>query len=515
MPEAWPTERLRSIGFAALLCLVSLPAHAGNYVFATFTGDALANEQLSIYRSADALDFTLVANTGFAGPSGALRDPSIVRHTDGRYYVAYTDPIGAGCCGKEDHFSVARSDDLVHWTNLTTVPGGVPGLAHVWAPEWFVDGGTVMIVANIDTLNTDSDFKPYLFTAQDQTLTTWSGPTPLGLGPNYIDTFVLKTNGIYHAFLKNETTRYVEHATAAKVTGPWTFVGTGNWAAWGSGMEGPCVTALDDGTWRIFLDGQGAVGFLYADSRDLMTWSKTAPLPLLTDVVRHGTVFRDESLAGAAGAGGSAGAGGAGHAAGAGGVGLKPAGSAGAGGKSSKPPGDAGIDGGASRPPNTIPDGGTAATGGSDAGEGSANAMAVGGANGRTGGASGGAGGTAAPATDGASGDSQPGSGHGRQGCSCAAGGKPSGDFRAALFAAVALFLLRRRARVASAGRRRADRPPAMDKSSSTGTGSALPRRPLGTTARHAQTMLASLLDGHQLVVDRDRQRPGQGSPAV
>ena len=460
MPEALPTARLRSIGIAALLCLASLPAHAGNYVFATFTGDALANEQLSIYRSADARNFTLVANTGFAGPSGALRDPSIVRHTDGRYYVAYTDPPGAGCCGKEDHFSIARSDDLVHWTNLTTVPGGVPGLAHVWAPEWFVDGGTVMIVANIDTLNTDSDFKPYLFTAQDQTLTTWSGPTPLGLGPNYIDTFVLKPNGIYHAFLKNETTRYVEHATAAKVTGPWTFVGTGNWAGWGSGMEGPCVTTLDDGTWRIYLDGQGAVGFLYSDSRDLMTWSKTTPLPLLTNVVRHGTVFRDAPLpgwGGSGGAGGAAGSAGAGHAAGAGGGGPKPAGGAGAGGRPSKPAGVAGIDGGASRPPNTIDDGGTSATGGSAAGKGSADAMVVGGAYGRSGDASGGLGGTeapGAPAARGSSGDSQTGSGNSR-GCGCATGGKLSGDFGAALFAAIALCLFRRRARAASPRPRR------------------------------------------------------------
>ena len=462
MLEARPKEKLASIGIAALLSLCSLPAHAGSYVFATFTGDALPDEQLSTYRSSDALNFTLVANTGFAGPSGALRDPSIMRHTDGRYYVAYTDPFGAGCCGKEDHFSIAASDDLVHWTNLTTVPGGVPGLAHVWAPEWFVDGGTVMIVANIDTLNTDSDFKPYLFTATDQTLTAWSGPTPLGLGPNYIDTFVLKTNGTYHAFLKNESTRYVEHATAAKVTGPWTLVGTGNWAGWGAGMEGPCITALDDGTWRIFLDGQGAVGFLYADSRDLTTWSKTAPLPLLTNVVRHGTVFRDEPSVGTGGAGGDAGSrgvagsGGAGHAGGAGGSGPKLTGSGGAGGGTAKPSGAAGTDGGAARPPNTIHDGGSAVTGSDAAGEGSADAMAVGGASGRSGDTSGSAGGTGSPGSppaDGASGDGEIGSGNSRQGCSCAAGESHSGDFLAALLAAIALCSLRQRARAASTRR--------------------------------------------------------------
>ncbi|HVZ87548.1 MAG TPA: glycoside hydrolase family 43 protein [Polyangia bacterium] len=428
------TVALGWIGVAALFCLGSPAVQAGSYVFSTFTGDALADEQLSIYKSSDALDFTLVANTGFAGPSGALRDPSIMRHTDGRYYVAYTDPIGAGCCGKEDHFSIARSDDLVHWTNLTTVPGGVPGLAHVWAPEWFVDGATVMIVANIDTLNTDSDFKPYLFVAQDSTLTTWSGPTALGLGPNYIDTFVLKTNGTYHAFLKNETTRYVEHATAAKVTGPWTFVGTGNWAGWGAGMEGPCVTSLDDGSWRIYLDGQGAVGFLYADSRDLVTWSKTAPLPMLSNVVRHGTVFRDESLPGTGGTAGSR---------------------------------DAGVEGGTTKPPSVTHDGGPGGAGGDTVGGASAGGGrgATGGAgpDGR-GGASMGAGGSgdgdadgsrgvggvdgaARSTADAASADARSDSNKDRAGCRCAIGRESTDDCWTAVIAVIVLCRVRARPR--------------------------------------------------------------------
>jgi hypothetical protein len=107
-------------------------------------------------------------------------------------------------------------------------------VAHTWAPEWFDDGGVVKVIANIDTLNTDSDFKPYIFTALDSALTSWSGPVPLGIGPNYIDTFVLESAGTYHVFAKNETTRYCEHATASALTGPWHFVGTGDWAGWGS-----------------------------------------------------------------------------------------------------------------------------------------------------------------------------------------------------------------------------------------------------------------------------------------
>jgi Glycosyl hydrolases family 43 len=298
-PEAAVPNFLVLVAGTAALLLVSHPARAYGYVFSTFTGDDAAGEKLSIYTSTDALHFTLLSNTEFSGPSGTLRDPSIMKHVDGKYYVAYTDPLTVSCCGKEDHFSIASSTDLIHWTNLTMVNAGVPGVAHTWAPEWFVEGGTVNVIANIDTLNTDSDFKPYIFTARDSTLTSWSGPVPLGFGPNYIDTFVLKVGTTYHAFSKNETTRYCEHAIATKLTGPWTFVGTGNWAGWGSGMEGPAVTQLDDGTWRIFLDGQGSVPFVTATSPDLNTWSGITALPDVGNLVRHGTVIRDVATGGA------------------------------------------------------------------------------------------------------------------------------------------------------------------------------------------------------------------------
>jgi hypothetical protein len=287
------SSRLGPALLAVAWLSLSGPADASRYVFSTFKGDTAPGERLSTYESNDGLNFTLVSDTGFVGTSGTLRDPSIMKYADGLYYVAYTNPPTASCCGREDHFSIASSPDLVRWSNVTTVPAGVPGVAHAWAPEWFVDEGVVSIIANIDTLNNDTDFKPYVFTATKSDLTAWSAPVPLGFGPNYIDAFVVKANGVYHAFTKEETTRFVEHATAASLTGPWTFVGRANWSGWGSGMEGPNIVRLDDGSWRIFLDGQNAVGFLYADSADLNTWSATKRLPVLADIVRHGTIIRD------------------------------------------------------------------------------------------------------------------------------------------------------------------------------------------------------------------------------
>jgi MYXO-CTERM domain-containing protein len=289
---------------------------ATRFILSTFKSDAVPDEKLFIYDSTDGLNFNLVSATGYSGPSpGTLRDPSIIKYSDGRYYVAHTNPQGAGCCGKEDHFSIASSTDLVQWFQLTTVPGSIPNLAHVWAPEWFVDGSAIYIIANMDTGN--ADFQPYIFTALDASLKSWSAPVPMGIGKDYIDTFVLKVGSTYHAFVKDEVTRFLEHATATKLTGPWTFVGKADWAGWGNGMEGPSIVKLDDGTWRMFMDPQQG-GFAFTDSKDLTTWSKRAPPPGAGAVLRHGTVIRDEALTlaeggttSSSGGGGSGGSGGA------------------------------------------------------------------------------------------------------------------------------------------------------------------------------------------------------------
>ena len=146
---------------------------------------------------------------------------------------------------------------------MVTVPAGVANVQNTWAPEWFKDSdGSVNLIVSIDTTNAAADFRPYKFTATDGTLTKWSGPTPIGIEPNYIDTFVVKLGSTYHAIAKNETSKFIEHATAPSLTGPWKWVGTGDWAGWGSGKEGPALFQLDGGQWRLFLDCYSGCGYL-------------------------------------------------------------------------------------------------------------------------------------------------------------------------------------------------------------------------------------------------------------
>src|SRR5262245_48266732 len=95
---------------------------ATRYVFTTFLGDAVAEEKLSVYTSSDGLSFKLLANTGYGGKTNVLRDPSILKHTDGKYYVAYTIQSWTT---SSSAFAIATSTDLKSWSFLTEVPSGI------------------------------------------------------------------------------------------------------------------------------------------------------------------------------------------------------------------------------------------------------------------------------------------------------------------------------------------------------------------------------------------------------
>ncbi|WP_201440897.1 glycoside hydrolase family 43 protein [Saccharothrix sp. 6-C] len=253
-----------------------------------FTNSSESN--MHVYDSANATSFALVRSNAYTPPSGLIRDPSVIRHTDGYYYIVYTTNWTG------DTIGFARSADYTTWTFLRNVVVGLNGsTGSTWAPEWFKDSdGSVHVVFSASTTGTAGQFRPYRITATNSALSTWTSPTPLGIPANYIDSHLVKVGGTYHNFLKNETTKYIEHATATSLNGPWQFVGTGNWAGWGSGLEGPALVRLPDGRWRIYFDQYGAKRYYYADSSNLSSFGAKVELTGLSGTARHFTVLRED-----------------------------------------------------------------------------------------------------------------------------------------------------------------------------------------------------------------------------
>ncbi|MCX2946830.1 glycoside hydrolase family 43 protein [Lentzea sp. NEAU-D7] len=276
-------------GVVAPVPVASAAGPVPHYLMTAFTNSSESN--MYVFDSANATTFTQVRANAYTPPSGLIRDPSVLRHTDGYYYLVYTTNWTG------DTIGFARSADYVTWTFLRNVRVGLNGATgSTWAPEWFKDSdGSVHVVYSASTAGTAGQFRPYRITATNADLSAWSSPVALGIPANFIDSFLVKVGGTYHNFLKNETTKYIEHATATSLNGPWTFVGTGNWAGWGSGLEGPALVRLPDGRWRIYFDQYGQRRYFYADSTNLSTFGAKAELAGLSGTARHFTVLREDS----------------------------------------------------------------------------------------------------------------------------------------------------------------------------------------------------------------------------
>jgi hypothetical protein len=250
------------------------------YILSCFDDDNSHASDLMIYTSNDALNWTLLYDTGYTGPTGFMRDPSIMRHTDGKYYVAFTTPPDLSCCSDEQSFSIGSSSNLKDWTTIATVPCGVPGTKNTWSPEWFVDSdGSVHLTATLD-------LKIYHYEPTDSTLTKWGPPTAMNISGT-LDAQVLKIGSTYHMILPNR------HGTAPSFDGPWT---------WNSNLlppackEGPAMVHISGNTWRYYCDDGGnghERSSLYTDL--FQTWSSLDTLPVVGDNISQGTVIRGDT----------------------------------------------------------------------------------------------------------------------------------------------------------------------------------------------------------------------------
>ncbi|KAI1076939.1 glycoside hydrolase family 43 protein [Whalleya microplaca] len=268
------------------------------YVFATFTAsdENSKNEKdgLQIYTSDNGLNFELFAKDvwGGRGAEHEIRDPSIIK-LDNIYYVCYTS-------GDKDAFGLISSQNLKDWNFVKKVPVKIPDTTRIWAPEWFKDpkDGSINIIVSIETKK--AAWAPYILTATGKA-GEFTAAEALnlhnygnGVGQPHIDMFVVHvasdSKTPYHAFMKNEDEKHIEHLTSTSLRGKWEYRQTNNFAGWGN-QEGPAVTKLPDGKWIMWMDNYHG-NFGYALSDDLFKWTKKFAMPSHNKGFRHGTVIR-------------------------------------------------------------------------------------------------------------------------------------------------------------------------------------------------------------------------------
>jgi len=255
-------------------------------------------ESLYISTSTDGVNFHIpeISGGGITKPllfnPASLRDPSIIFY-ENAYWIAYT----SGAFTNHTSFAIAKSEDLVTWTFVTNVSmASISGIQRAWVSDWYLgDDGVPNIFIDVSTNGDTGPFVVYHLHPTNAAMTTWSAPVAMagtGLPANIIESQVLKIDGVWHWFFKNETTKYIELATST--TGPFSgyvMTGTGDWAGWGDELEANFLVSRPDGTWRMYMEAYNTTTLKYSDSEDLITWSALADCVFTNSVKLRNSSF--------------------------------------------------------------------------------------------------------------------------------------------------------------------------------------------------------------------------------
>lgn len=271
---------------------------------ASFFGVFVASPtyRLEMMQSVDGTTFLTVPTWTYGGLSGNVRDPSIIYHNS-KWYIAFTKVTTIGL--------MVSDGPGVPFTDLPDIDvSSIGSIVATWAPEWFVepsDGSLhLTFTSSLTPINFGLDrFQPYEVHPTNAGLTTWSTPvslTSVDLPNSIIDTQLVKVGSTYYLwYCDKRASEYVSYASSSSMTGPYTVQKSGNWAGWGTFMEGPCLVLQADGTtWRIYFDealGTFDSGQIkYSDSTDnWATWTTKAPIGQDVVQTKHGTVVLFEN----------------------------------------------------------------------------------------------------------------------------------------------------------------------------------------------------------------------------
>jgi len=255
--------------------------------------------------------YLLYSRNGYAwrslGPvlrvtEGGLRDPAIARGPDGTFHAVWT-------AGRR-RIGYASSPDLVSWSEprLIDLMASVPECRNSWAPELFYDAKagewlalfSSTVEGRFPGTRGGDGWNNRIYACTTDDFRRFSEPF-LFFDPGYsvIDAALIKHNGRYLLFYKNEavhvlhdgTRAYndtVEFASGPSPRGPWTDVRR---TIPRQGIEGPSPIEID-GRLFVYYDefNAGRYGAMVTD--DLTRWTDRANAMTIPEGHRHGTVLR-------------------------------------------------------------------------------------------------------------------------------------------------------------------------------------------------------------------------------
>ncbi|MBT8224526.1 MAG: glycoside hydrolase family 43 protein [Dactylosporangium sp.] len=247
---------------AASVVVNDAPARAAStdsaYVMGYFTespsgtGD---NYGLHLAVSTDSRHWTpLNQNAPVATPTagtGGLRDPFILRKTDGTFVVIATDLNGQNWSENNQYIHVWDSTDLRSFTNYRRLKMHSM-TTHTWAPEAFYDASRGQYGIVYSAYNGIRDVIMVNYTTDF--LTVGDPQVFFDPGFNVLDATMATSGSTNYLYFKRTSDSTLMGAKSSTLD-PGSFNGGVYTGAYGSSIEGPIVVqSLSSGTWYLWGD---------------------------------------------------------------------------------------------------------------------------------------------------------------------------------------------------------------------------------------------------------------------
>jgi hypothetical protein len=285
----------------------------GGFLFVTFRGEATPmTEQIYFALSQDGRHWdalngarpVLISQLGEKG----VRDPYLLRsHDGGKFYILATD-LSINLNHDWTRAVQAASKSIVIWESTNLVNWSEPRLVKVaaddagctWAPEAVYDEDTGDYLVFWASKNASDGFaKQRIWASRTKDFITFGKPfVYIDKPQDVIDADIIRANGNYYRFSKDEKFKAINMEVSSKLMGPWQDVPQFSLAKI-RGYEGPECFLLEPAangnppTWCLLLDqyskGAGYQPFLTHDlAGGQFTAAPDISFPFL---FRHGAVL--------------------------------------------------------------------------------------------------------------------------------------------------------------------------------------------------------------------------------
>jgi hypothetical protein len=259
---------------SALLAGPGALAEDGGFLFVTFRGEQTPiTEQIYFAVSHDGRQWNalndsrpvLVSTIGEKG----VRDPYLLRSHDGKEFFLLATDLSinlnhnwtrAQQAGSKS-IVIWNSTDLVHWTQPRLVKVAPDDAGCTWAPEAVYDEGNAAYLTFWASKTKPDNFsKQRIWAAWTKDFVTFGAPFVYIDRPwHVIDTDIVRENGAYYRFSKDEQFKSITMEVSTNLMGPWNDATNFSLAKM-QGYEGPeCyqIKPAADGqpaTWCLILD---------------------------------------------------------------------------------------------------------------------------------------------------------------------------------------------------------------------------------------------------------------------